>query len=121
MLVICNHCGGRVLPKPESVCPSCNKTIDAPLSASEGQGLRAERAAVASGPPRWSFRAMVERRSKVGILLGVALTAWGLFGGSYRHRGAGQFLSGMDLAQVGIGITVFATLVYLLCRTKKAG
>ncbi len=120
MPIICNHCGGQVLPKSGDICPDCRKTIDAKRSKSEGEAPRAKRAAAASEAPSWSFRDAVARRSKGGIFLGVALAACGFFGGSYQHRGAGNTSSGMDLVGIGIAVTVIAVILYLVCRRKSS-
>lgn len=66
----------------------------------------------------WSFRGMVSRRSKAGIVLGIALAAWGFFGGSYQHRGVGRVASGSDLVRVGAAIAVISTVLVIVCRKK---
>lgn len=122
MLVYCNHCRNRVLPKDDDVCPNCHQTIDAEASAAMGaaalQAAQQPAPTSTTVPARRSFRDLIASRAKAGIFLGAALAVYGAFDGSYQRRGAGYAAGGKELLWVGAGVAVLSFVLFLLCRRK---
>ncbi len=113
----CNYCGGPIFPKYEEECPKCRRKIATGEPAPSL--LSPKNANSASNQDVSPLRAMIARRSRGGIILGLAIAAWGIFGGSYQRRGAGYTASGTELVWIGLSVSVFATIVYLVSRTRN--
>jgi rRNA maturation protein Nop10 len=112
----CNHCGGPIFPKYEESCPKCGRNI---ATGEPAPTLFSPKNGHSTSQGISPLRAMIARRSRGGIFVGIAIAAWGYFGGSYQRRGAGYSASGTELIWIGLAVAVFATIVYLLSRSRS--
>lgn len=114
MLVTCNHCGNRVLPKSDETCPSCGGVIDP-------EAMPTPPPAPTQPEPHTTgkFLNFLERKSKAGMLLGVGLTVMGAFGGSYQRRGTGATMEGSNLMWAGVVLIGIFFVLYLVTRRRK--
>ncbi len=113
MLVSCNHCGNRVLPKEDETCPACGGKIDPDATL-----LPPPPPTKVEPDTTGRFLNFLERKSKAGLFLGLALAAYGGFGGSYQRRGHGPVTQGNDLLWVGLILAGIMLLLYLLTRRR---
>lgn len=114
MLVTCNHCQTRVLPKEDGNCPSCGRTIDPNAT------LLPERPRPTALTAGRRYLDVVAFRAKAGIVFGLFLSGLAAFGKTYQWRENQPVFEGMRLFWAGLGISGFSIILYLLCRRKKS-
>ena len=115
MTIHCNHCNQRVIARAGERCPVCRLVI----AGGESKATETAPSGEAKAPKKpVSFRHKIAKRLLAMVPIGLVLSIYGMFGGSFQRRGAGYTAQGSELVWMGLGLIIMGALAYFILRDR---